>query len=430
LADHCAALVAGRKLLVMAMQKKILFISYDGMTDPLGQSQVIPYLQGLSKKGFQFFLLSCEKQEAFAKNETAVKTMLAGYNIEWIPVPYTKKPPVLSTLKDIINLRKQAKKIHVKYGIDMVHTRPGVPALVGLWMKQTMGIKFLHDVREFYADSRAEAGIWNISNPLYKIIYRFFKKKEAEEIAQSDGIVCLTHAAEKIIQPLPEYKKNTPLKVIPCSADLNLFDPLKINAGQKKQFKKELNIADDDFVVSYLGSIGGWYMTAAMMRFCKLLSNKKPATKFLFISPHLHYAIAAEAAKYGLPADKLTVKHGNRNEVPALLSLSNYSLFFIKPCFSKLSSSPTKHGEIMAMGIPVITNSGVGDVKAIVDKYNGGYVVDEFTDEAFDVVIDKMLAVNSFEAAGIRNGAEEFYSLEKAVERYEEIYKTIFCLHS
>jgi glycosyltransferase involved in cell wall biosynthesis len=425
LADHCAALVAGRKLLVGHMQKKILFISYDGMTDPLGQSQVIPYLQGLSKKGFQFFLLSCEKQEAFAKNETAVKAMLAGYNIEWIPIPYTKNPPVLSTLKDIINLRKQAKKIHRQYGIDIVHTRPGVPALVGLWMKQTMGIKFLHDVREFYADSRVEGGMWNISNPLFKIIYRFFKKKEQQEIAASDGIVCLTHAAEKIITALPEYKKNTPLKVIPCSADLNLFNPSTINTSQKQQLQKELYIADNDFVISYLGSIGGWYMTGEMLRFCKLLSDRKPETKFLFISPHLHDVIAAEAAKYGLPADRLIVKHGKRSEVPVLLSLSNYSLFFIKPCFSKLSSSPTKHGEIMAMGIPVITNSGVGDVKEIVDQYNTGYVLDEFTDTAFNTVIDNMLAGKSFDANSIRSGAVEFYSLEKAVELYEEIYNSV-----
>lgn len=407
------------------MQKKILFISYDGMTDPLGQSQVIPYLQGLSEKGFSFFLLSCEKQETFTRNEAAVKTMLAGYNIEWVPIPYTKKPPVLSTLKDIINLRKQAKKIHQQHGIDMVHTRPGVPALVGLWMKQTMGVKFLHDIREFYADSRVEGGIWNITNPLFKIIYRFFKKKEAEQIAQSDGIVCLTHAAEKIITALPEYKKSIPLKVIPCSADLNLFDTSKINAAKKKQFQKELNIDDRDFVVSYLGSVGGWYMTAAMLRFCKVLSERKPETKFLFISPHLHDVIAAEAAKYGLPANKLIVKHGKRNEVPVLLSLSNYSLFFIKPCFSKLSSSPTKHGEIMAMGIPVITNSGVGDVKAIVDKYNAGYVVDDFTDEAFNTVIDQLLSANSFDADSIRKGAVEVYSLKQAVELYEEMYKEI-----
>ncbi len=163
-------------------------------------------------------------------------------------------------------------------------------------------------------------------------------------------------------------------------------------------------------------------LTNEMLRFCKLLADKKPEAKFLFISPHLHDVIATEAAKHGLPADKIIVKHAKRNEVPALLSLSNYSLFFIKPCYSKLSSSPTKHGEIMAMGIPVITNSGVGDVKEIVEKYQSGFVVDEFSDVAFNGVIDKILSGNSFDEVAIRKGAEEFYSLEKAVELYNDIY--------
>ena len=71
-------------------------------------------------------------------------------------------------------------------------------------------------------------------------------------------------------------------------------------------------------------------------------------------------------SQYGLAQNKLIVKQGKRYEVPVLLSFSNYALFFIKPCYSKISSSPTKHGEIMAMGIPVITNRGVGDVEEIV----------------------------------------------------------------
>ena len=407
------------------MQKKILFISYDGMTDPLGQSQVIPYLQGLSKNGFQLFILSCEKQSAFLQNETAVKKMLAGYNIQWVPIDYTKKPPVLSTIKDIIKLKKKAKQIHRLYDIDMVHTRPGIPALVGLWMKQTLGIKFLHDIREFYAESRVDGGMWNMNNSLYKMVYRYFIKKEKEQVAVSDGIVCLTYAAEKIIRQLPEYKSSIPLAVIPCSADMDLFDPSTINTAQKQQLQNELNIGEKDLIISYLGSIGGWYMTSEMLRFCKRLSDKIPQARFLFISPHLHDVIASEAAKYGLPADKLIVKHGRRAEVPALLSLSNYSIFFIKPCYSKLSSSPTKHGEIMAMGIPVITNSGVGDVKEIVNKYHGGYVLDDFTDKAFDAVVDSILGKKIFDADEIRNGAIEFYSLEKAVEQYTAIYREI-----
>lgn len=407
------------------MQKNILFISYDGMTDPLGQSQVIPYLQGLSKKGFQFYLLSCEKPEAFERNKEVVKKMLDGYAIEWHPIQYTKKPPVLSTLKDILHLHKKAKQIHQQYQLDMVHTRPGIPALIGLMMKKKFGIKFLHDIREFYADSRVEGGIWNTRNPLFKIIYNYFKEKEKEEVQLCDGIVCLTHAAEKITLALPEYKQGTPLKVIPCSADLDLFDPSSVNKEQQRQFKKEAGIKENDLVISYLGSIGGWYMTNEMLRFCKLLADKKPEAKFLFISPHLHDVIEAEAAKHGLPADKIIVRHGKRNEVPSLLSLSNYSLFFIKPCYSKLSSSPTKHGEIMAMGIPVITNSGVGDVKEIVEKYESGFVVDEFSDSAFNKVIDKMSLSNSFDAGSIRKGAEKFYSLEKAVESYNGLYNSI-----
>ena len=407
------------------MQKKILFISYDGMTDPLGQSQVIPYLQGLSKNGFQLFILSCEKQSAFLQNETAVKKMLAGYNIQWVPIDYTKKPPVLSTIKDIIKLKKKAKQIHRLYDIDMVHTRPGIPALVGLWMKQTLGIKFLHDIREFYAESRVDGGMWNLNNSLYKMVYRYFIKKEKEQVAVSDGIVCLTYAAEKIIRQLPEYKSSIPLAVIPCSADMDLFDPSTINTAQKQQLQNELNIGEKDLIISYLGSIGGWYMTSEMLRFCKRLSDKIPQARFLFISPHLHDVIASEAEKYGLPADKLIVKHGRRAEVPALLSLSNYSIFFIKPCYSKLSSSPTKHGEIMAMGIPVITNSGVGDVKEIVNKYHGGYVLDDFTDKAFDAVVDSILGKKIFDADEIHNGAIEFYSLEKAVEQYTAIYREI-----
>jgi glycosyltransferase involved in cell wall biosynthesis len=139
----------------------------------------------------------------------------------------------------------------------------------------------------------------------------------------------------------------------------------------------------------------------------------------------LHDVIEAEAAKHGLPADKIIVKHGKRNEVPALLSLSHYSLFFIKPCYSKLSSSPTKHGEIMAMGIPVITNSGVGDVKEIVEKYQSGFVLDEFSDEAFNEVIDKVISVSSFDQLAIRKGAEEFYWLHDAITFYNELYETI-----
>ena len=311
--------------------KKILFISYDGMTDPLGQSQVIPYLQGLSKNGYTIYLLSCEKEQVFAQNKPVIEKLLQPFDITWIPLSYTKNPPLLSTLADIIKLRRAAKKIHQLYHLDMVHTRPGVPALVGLWMKKKFGIKFLNDIREFYADSRVDGNMWNIKNPLFKQVYQYFKKQESKQVKESDGIVCLTYAAEKIIHTWPEYNKAVPLEVIPCSADLELFNPDHIQESEKEAARTALGISKTDIVISYLGSIGGWYLTDEMLQFCKLLSKRIPAAKFLFISPHRHEEIKAIAAQYEIPADKVLVKKASRVQVPALLSLSSYSIFFIKP---------------------------------------------------------------------------------------------------
>ncbi|HEY5464518.1 MAG TPA: glycosyltransferase [Hanamia sp.] len=405
--------------------KNILFISYDGMTDPLGQSQVIPYLKGITKFGYQFTILSCEKPERYQSHKNDVENLLKSFPIKWVPISYHKKPPVFSSVYDVMMLKRKAIQLHVTEKFEMVHTRPGVPALIGLWMKKRLGVKFLNDVREFYADSRVDGEMWNLNSFFYKKIYHYFKQKENEAVENSDGIVCLTHAAEKIITQWPQYKKQVPIKVIPCSVDLNVFDPEKIDATQKLKFKKELNINDEDFIISYLGSIGSWYLTGEMMRFFKIISDKIPASKFLFVSPNSHEIIMNEAIKFGLPGNKIIVKNAKRNEVPALLSFSKYSVFFIKPCYSKQSSSPTKHGEIMAMGIPVITNAGVGDIADIVEKYQSGIVMKDLNEKEFLSAANSMSEGIFFDKNAIRNGAKEYYNLDRAIEKYHEIYQKI-----
>ena len=407
--------------------KNILFISYDGMTDPLGQSQVIPYLSGLTKFGYRFTILSCDKPDKFIANKEYVEKLLVGFPIKWVSIPYHKNPPVFSSIYDYRMLKKKAMQLHQKNNFDMVHTRPGLPTLVALWMKKKYGIKFLDDVRGFWADERVDGGMWNLKNPVFKTVYNFFKKHEYECLENADYVTCLTHAAKKEMLTWANVKgQPLPIQVIPCSADLDLFNPENINQELKEKFRKELGIQPGDMIFSYLGSIGGWYLTDEMMRLCKLLSDKFPAAKFLFISPHRHEVITSAAEKQGLNADRIITRQANRHEVPVLLSFSSYSIFFIKPCYSKISSSPTKHGEIMAMGIPVITNSGVGDVAEIVRKYNAGFVLNSFSDDELKVVVDGIAAGKIFQHDDIRNGAKEFYALNNAIDLYRKVYQQIF----
>src|SRR5687768_11798430 len=102
----------------MNERKKILFISYDGLTDPLGQSQVIPYLAGLTKYNYEFTILSCDKPALYKKNKAYVEKLIAPYPIKWVPVPYHKNPPVLSSMFDFYQLKKKAKELHKKEKFD------------------------------------------------------------------------------------------------------------------------------------------------------------------------------------------------------------------------------------------------------------------------------------------------------------------------
>jgi glycosyltransferase involved in cell wall biosynthesis len=107
-----------------------------------------------------------------------------------------------------------------------------------------------------------------------------------------------------------------------------------------------------------------------------------------------------------------------------MIAASDFSIFFIKPVFSKKASSPTKQGEVMAIGKPVICNSGVGDTDLIINKYHSGILINEFSDAAYDKAISE--AINKkFDRTEIRNGAIDFFSLEKGVEQYADVYSKV-----
>src|SRR5258706_13042105 len=100
------------------------------MTDQLGQSQVLPYLCELSIRGYDFHLISCEKPEKFNQHRAIIEEICEKNNIKWHPLPYTKRPPVFSTIKDVAKIKRKAFRLHRDHHFDMVHCRGYIAALV------------------------------------------------------------------------------------------------------------------------------------------------------------------------------------------------------------------------------------------------------------------------------------------------------------
>jgi hypothetical protein len=401
--------------------KNVLFLSYDGMTDPLGQSQVIPYLQGLSKAGYSFTLISFEKPERFEKLSHTISQILKSDNIEWVPLPYTKKPPVFSTIWDLSRMKKKAYDLHRKKKFSIVHCRSYISALVGLEMKQKLGVKFIFDMRGFYADERLDGGIWSLSNPIYRAIYRFFKQKEKEFLSKADYTISLTQKAKDIIHTWQDIPgQPVPIQVIPCCADLQLFSEANIDVNLFESLKTQFNFTGNEFVLGYLGSIGTWYMLDEMLDFFVCLLKKRADAKFLFITAESPAGIIEKAKQRNIPEGALVITTAIHKQVPTYLALANWSIFFIKPVFSKSASSPTKQGEIMGMEMPHVCNSGVGDIDAIIDK-RSGVVVHQFNKAAYEEAVTQMLNTIP-DKKYIRSKAEEFYSLAGGVNKYRLVY--------
>lgn len=405
------------------MKNRVLYISYDGMTDPLGQSQVLPYLKGLVQKGYAISLISFEKPERYEQLRQQIQTECEEHTIAWYPSVYTKTPPLLSTIKDVRKMRKTALKLHQREPFDIVHCRSYIAALVGLKMKRKFNTKFVFDMRGFWADERVEGGIWNRKQLIFKAAYKFFKKKELQFFKTADHVVSLTESGKNEILSWKSLANKAPnISVIPCCVDDELFNPESINPHRKRKLKAALGIKDENQVMGYVGSIGTWYMLDEMLDFFKVQYEKNSNLKLLFVTGESPQHILEKAVERNIPREALIITSTSHKYVPLHISLFDCSIFFIRPTFSKKASSPTKQGELMAMGVPVICNSGVGDTDAIINKYNAGKVLQNLTDEEYKKIDLDQLNTDS---KAIRNGSIDYFGLSKGVEKYAWIYQTV-----
>lgn len=404
--------------------KKVLYLSYDGLTDPLGQSQILPYIKGLSKLGYKFTVLSCEKPDRFKKLKNQINDLCVADNIEWISFPYSNKFPIISKIWDRFKFHNLAEQLYFQHKFDLIHCRSYVAAEIGLRLKKKYGVKFLFDMRGFWPDEKVDSGSWSQNNIFYYLSFKYYKYKEKEYFIKSDAIISLTFAAiNEIRRIVPNENLETKIKVIPCCVDTEIFNPETIKPELKSEYLKRLNIAKDDFIVSYIGSIGTWYMLNEMMDFFKVLTEKISNSKFLIVTKDNNSQILKEAKKREI-TDKILIVSAERIEVPYLLSISNFSLFFIRQSFSKIASSPTKQFEIMAMGVPAICNGGIGDTELIINKFMSGIIINSFELKEYQKITDKLLNFK-VDSQKIRNYALDNFSLLEGVNRYGSIYSKI-----
>ena len=406
--------------------RRVLCISYNGMLDPLGQTQVIPYLRELAQRGVQFTLLSFERAAAFVgegvRKREELRRELREQGIEWHSLRYHQRPSVPATMYDVIAGIRKGKSLIKRNRIGLVHARSHIPATIALALKRRLGTKMIFDLRGLMAEEYVDAEHWREGS----IPYRITKAAERRIFEETDAVVTLTERIWPIIREWQGLRgREVQHEVIPCCVDLSLF---KFSDEERAKRRAELGIGDK-FTIVYSGSLDGWYLTEKMADFFAVFRRRRPDAHLLWLTNGSHERVKGLMASRKVEPDQFSVLSVPARLVPSYLAAADAGLSFIRRCFSKIASSPTKNAEYLACGLPLIINRGIGDSDALVEEWNAGVLLEDFTDAEYERIgsaIESMAGQRDARQRA-RSVAERLFDLQTVgVARYAALYERVY----
>lgn len=395
----------------------ILYISYDGLMEPLGQSQVWRYLSGLSE-GHQIILISYEKVGDWADEAASekLKKAVSSKGVIWVPLRYHKKPSAIATAFDVFLGILVGSYLTIKYRIKIVHARSYVPSVIALALKKVFRLKYIFDMRGFWADERVDGGLWPAGGRLYRVAKWF----ERRFLLNADCVVSLTQAAVDEMRTFPYLQGRMPrFELITTCADLELF-----RLGQDNSAPRP---AERPFTLGYVGSVGVWYLFDETLRCFQLLRERLPNARLHILNRGGHDYIQDRMAALNIDPATVQVEAADHAGVARAMQQMDAGVFFIKPVYSKTASAPTKLGEFLGCGVPCLGNRGVGDMAAILESEQVGVALNRFDETAMREAIDRLLQLTQKPGikAHCREVALSYFSLDDGVKAYNRIYREL-----
>jgi glycosyltransferase involved in cell wall biosynthesis len=365
----------------------LTYTTIDSLSEGVGSSQVLPLISLLSKSGLKIKLISYEKVTPNRELVDHFKTI----GVDWKFRPFGSQG-FLGGLERIESLRREIPRTR------LIHARSDIPAFSAITSQQA---PVLWDVRSLWADQKIiiQPGLLNkAAYPLYRLL-------ESVAANKSSAMSTLTNAVVPVLEQ--RHNRLPSLRiVVPTAVDLERF---KLNKDMPKKVQALFSGTFNDYYDLDLSA-------AFMNEFRKIIPTET------------HWAKPAESSKseVGVGESKvlLSTQTGMANLIP------NYS-FGVSVCRlnagpSLAAAMPTKIGEFLACGRPMVVNKGLGDMDQFIKEFDAGVILDgseaNLVDSASKLA---SLIADSETPLRCRALAEKYFSMNNGSSKYLELYSQI-----
>jgi len=353
-----------------------LYLCYFGLREPLVQTQVLPYLEELARAGYRMELLTFEPGwpgSWSAADLARWREQLAARGIGWHVEGYHRSPTLPATLYDLLRGALFIVQFSRKGRVDLLHARSHIPLIMALLTRWWVGARVIFDLRGLLADEYVDAGHWRHGS----LVYRAVKWWEQRGLERADQIVVLTERMAEWSEQERGVSRER-MTVIPCCVEVASESPERSGSGE-------------DLV--YAGSVTGLYQLEEMAGFFKAYQSRRPAARWRILTQAEPDTVRARVEQAGGDPTAIDVSFLPPAKVSEVLEGSQAGLSFRRPTFSQIAASPTKVGEYLAAGLPIVTNRGIGDLDRLLERERVGVVVHESGEQAWVEAVDRLLTL-------------------------------------
>jgi glycosyltransferase involved in cell wall biosynthesis len=401
-----------------AQQGHILYITFDGLLEPLGRSQVLSYLLRLSEQGFRYTLISLERERDLsdAALVEGLERELTEHHIRWVRLPYLTGG-ARAVFRNCRAAFRAARREFKRSPVWIVHARSYVATLVGWMLRRMYGTPYIFDMRGYWIDELADEGRW-VTN---QIAYKIGKKFERKLLEDASAVVTLTELqADDLRAGLLKKFPRRPIEVITTCADYEEFDRSKPDRGVVPDAIRER--LRGKLVIGMVGSINASYRVDESFLLFKYLWEARPDAHLLCLTRQTA-EMEAVLRKHSIPESAYTLTTARHQDMADWMKHIDWAILLLNARYSKRGSMPTKLAEFFAAGVRPIQYGCNEEVSRKVQESGLGLVLEGVTTEDLRRAAAAVAAtpLSNEQAARAREATSSHFSLEAGVRKYQSL---------